>query len=242
MAVRQRMRDFDHHATCVHQACNFAGEPSNSRLYSSNHGSDVPRFHVFSLFRIYRILHLQISIEKKVESTNSAHCSVLQFGWPGYTHMQRAMPTTVGTWLGSFAQGWKDAAKMLDGATPDSDVVMCLLFHPTPFLDPKHVAPTVRKCPFAKSTWFWAILGHFGSTPTPGPRIGVLDQNPLGSAAGFGINGLQLDRQATAQEMGFGGVQSNPMWLRFARLQGVILGDFGDFVFGLFLLTICVVC
>lgn len=32
--------------------------------------------------------------------------------------MQRAMPTSVGTWLGSFAQGWKDAAKVLDGAIP----------------------------------------------------------------------------------------------------------------------------
>lgn len=30
--------------------------------------------------------------------------------------MQRAMPTTVGTWLGSFAQGWRDSTKMLDGA------------------------------------------------------------------------------------------------------------------------------
>eukprot|EP00435_Cladocopium_sp_Y103_P038213 s1479_g10.t1 len=76
---------------------------------------------------------------------------------PGYTHMQRAMPTSVGTWLGSFAQGWKDAAKVLDGA------------------------------------------------------ISVLDQNPLGSAAGFGINGLALDREETAKLMGFAAVQSNPM-------------------------------
>jgi len=43
------------------------------------------------------------------------------FGWPhaafaGYTHMQRAMPTTVGTWLDSFAQGWKDATNVLEGA------------------------------------------------------------------------------------------------------------------------------
>ena len=34
----------------------------------------------------------------------------------GYTHMQRAMPTTVGTWLDSFAQGWKDATNVLEGA------------------------------------------------------------------------------------------------------------------------------
>lgn len=82
---------------------------------------------------------------------------------PGYTHMQRAMPTSVGTWLGSFAQGWKDAAKVLDGA------------------------------------------------------ISVLDQNPLGSAAGFGINGLALDREETAKLMGFGAVQSNPMYCGLSR-------------------------
>jgi argininosuccinate lyase len=38
-----------------------------------------------------------------------------------------------------------------------------------------------------------------------------LDQNPLGSAAGIGINGLALDREEPAKLMGFGAVQSNPM-------------------------------
>jgi len=82
---------------------------------------------------------------------------------PGYTHMQRAMPTTVGTWLDSFAQGWKDATNVLEGA------------------------------------------------------INVLDQNPLGSAAGFGINGLALDREETAKVMGFAKVQSNPMYCGLSR-------------------------
>ncbi len=43
----------------------------------------------------------------------------------------------------------------------------------------------------------------------------MLDQNPLGSAAGFGINGLALDREETAKVMGFAKVQSNPMLLGF---------------------------
>jgi argininosuccinate lyase len=47
--------------------------------------------------------------------------------------------------------------------------------------------------------------------PGHSPRISVLDQHPLGSAAGFGINGLALDREETAKLMGFGAVQSNPM-------------------------------
>merc|ERR1712226_238112 len=47
--------------------------------------------------------------------------------------------------------------------------------------------------------------------------ITVLDQNPLGSAAGFGINGLRLDRAATAQHMGFAKVQENPMYCGLSR-------------------------
>merc|ERR1719382_377269 len=82
---------------------------------------------------------------------------------PGYTHMQRAMPTNVGMWLGAFGCGWRDCAHMLSGA------------------------------------------------------IAVLDQNPLGSAAGFGINGLKLDREATAKEMGFSKVQENPMYCGLSR-------------------------
>lgn len=32
---------------------------------------------------------------------------------PGYTHMQKAMPTTVGTWIGAFAESLMDDAKLL---------------------------------------------------------------------------------------------------------------------------------
>ncbi|HAU39356.1 MAG: argininosuccinate lyase, argininosuccinate lyase [Candidatus Peregrinibacteria bacterium GW2011_GWF2_43_17] len=32
---------------------------------------------------------------------------------PGYTHMQKAMPTTVGTWMGAFAESLTDDAKLL---------------------------------------------------------------------------------------------------------------------------------
>jgi len=33
---------------------------------------------------------------------------------PGYTHMQKAMPTTVGTWMGSFAESLMDDIKVLN--------------------------------------------------------------------------------------------------------------------------------
>merc|ERR1712232_1070398 len=65
-------------------------------------------------------------------------------------------------------------------------------------------------------------LGAFGagwrdSAHMLSSAIVVLDQNPLGSAAGFGINGLKLDRQATAQHMGFSKVQENPMYCGLSR-------------------------
>lgn len=82
---------------------------------------------------------------------------------PGYTHMQRAMPTTVARWLGSFAAGLRDAAYPLNGA------------------------------------------------------LAVLDQNPLGSAAGFGINGLELDREHTTKAMGFARTQENPLYCGLSR-------------------------
>merc|ERR550514_218857 len=82
---------------------------------------------------------------------------------PGYTHMQRAMPTTVGRWIGAYACGWRDAAQPLQAA------------------------------------------------------LAVLDQNPLGSAAGFGINGLNLDRNATSADMGFARTQENPMYCGLSR-------------------------
>ncbi len=38
---------------------------------------------------------------------------------PGYTHMQKAMPTTVGTWMGSFAESLMDDVKLLNIITDE---------------------------------------------------------------------------------------------------------------------------
>jgi len=53
--------------------------------------------------------------------------------------------------------------------------------------------------------------------PILAAAAGVLDQNPLGSAAGFGINGLELDKALTGQLMGFARVQENPMYCGLSR-------------------------
>ena len=91
---------------------------------------------------------------------------------PGYTHMQKAMPTTVGTWLGAFVIAAEDDAGQLEAA------------------------------------------------------LALADQCPLGTAAGFGVPVLELDRERTAKELGFARVQENPIHAQHSRgkFEAVLLG------------------
>merc|ERR1712151_907990 len=82
---------------------------------------------------------------------------------PGYTHMQKAMPTKLGIWLESFSHALQDSDRIL------------------------------------KST------------------LALVNQNPLGSAAGFGINHLELDRKKTTELMNFERCQENVMYCGFSR-------------------------
>lgn len=111
---------------------------------------------------------------------------------PGYTHMQRAMPSSIAMWLGSYTSALKDDLILLDAA------------------------------------------------------IKVVDQNPLGSAAGYGESILGLDRKFTTKELGFARVQENPMYCAMSRgkfenivLQSVsnIMFDLGKFASDLLLFT-----
>lgn len=90
---------------------------------------------------------------------------------PGYTHMQKAMPTTVGTWLGSYQDGFSDVNNLI------------------------------------KNTKIY------------------IDQNPLGSASGFGISNFKLDRESTTKQLGFYKIQENPMYCGYSRglFENVVL-------------------
>ncbi|MDZ4731510.1 MAG: argininosuccinate lyase [Xanthomonadales bacterium] len=81
---------------------------------------------------------------------------------PGYTHLQRAVPSSVGLWLGNFAESFTDDLAFAHGV------------------------------------------------------YRVLDANPLGTAAGYGVN-LPLDRNGVAAELGFSRLQLNPMAVQNAR-------------------------
>lgn len=81
---------------------------------------------------------------------------------PGYTHLQRAVPSTVGLWMAGFAEAFIDDAVLLE----------------------------------ATKQW--------------------LNTNPLGAAAGFGVN-LPLDRDLTTQLLGFERPMINPMYAQNSR-------------------------
>ncbi|MCL4110901.1 UNVERIFIED_CONTAM: hypothetical protein GTU68_030093 [Idotea baltica] len=82
---------------------------------------------------------------------------------PGYTHMQKAMPTSVGTWLNSFADSLEDTLILIDATNR------------------------------------------------------IIDQNPLGSASGFGIRNFKNDRAHTTEILGFAKTQENPIYCAFSR-------------------------
>ena len=100
---------------------------------------------------------------------------------PGYTHMQRAMPSSVGMWLGSYRDSLKDSLLLLSAAGE------------------------------------------------------IIDQNPLGSAAGYGENTLGLDRAFTTRELGFKRVQENPMYCGFSRgkFENIVLSTVSQVMFDL---------
>ena len=98
---------------------------------------------------------------------------------PGYTHMQKAMPSSVGMWLGSYHDSLKD------------DLIL--------------IEATIK----------------------------VIDQNPLGSAAGYGENTLGLDRKFTTKELNFKKVQENPMYCAMSRgkFENIVLQVVGSVMF-----------
>ncbi len=91
---------------------------------------------------------------------------------PGYTHMQKAMPSSVRLWASAIAEGLLDDLTSLQSA------------------------------------------------------FTLINQSPLGSAAGYGVP-LNLDREYTAQLLGFDKVQTNPLYCQNSRgkLEALVLAS-----------------
>ncbi|MBU1975747.1 MAG: argininosuccinate lyase [Nanoarchaeota archaeon] len=81
---------------------------------------------------------------------------------PGYTHMQKAMPSSIGLWMCSFIESLLDDLELVKVAYEQND------------------------------------------------------QNPLGSAAGYGTS-IELDREFTTELLGFKKVQNNVLYVQNSR-------------------------
>lgn len=105
---------------------------------------------------------------KTYEETSKKYSNVAM---PGYTHMQKAMPTSVGVWLGAYKEGFSDVSE---------------------------------------------LISHTKK---------YIDQNPLGSASGFGISNFAMDRDITTKDLNFAKTQDNPMYCGYSRglFENVVL-------------------
>ena len=98
---------------------------------------------------------------------------------PGYTHMRKAMPSSIGMWLGSYLESLEDNLLLLN---------------------------SIHR---------------------------LIDQSPLGSAAGFGVPVFKVDREFTAKELKFSRVMKNPMYAQLSR------GKFEASIIGLMSSVMC---
>lgn len=120
---------------------------------------------VLTALRLYYKDNLQGVAQLNQQLQESLSGFVNAFGsiaYPGYTHMQKAMPSSFALWGSAFIDGMQDNATLLD-----------------------------------------AIYK-------------IIDQSPLGTAAGYGVP-LDIDRQLTADELGFSSLQENPIYTQYSR-------------------------
>lgn len=133
------------------------------------------------LFSKKKLLEIKQEIQKLIKELEIKITKNGKIKMPGYTHMQRAMPSSIGMWLGSFHDSLQDDLILIE-----------------------------------------AVLK-------------VIDQNPLGSAAGYGENTLGLDRKFTTKELGFKRVQENPMYCAMSRgkFENIVLQAISNVMFDL---------
>ncbi len=173
------LEDEDCHTAIERHLCSRLGE-TGRRIHAGRSRNDQ----VLTALRLYEKKELD-AIKRQVVAYSDA-LDGLAGRWgsvplPGYTHMRKAMPTTVGTWIGAFAAAAIDDQRQLDAA------------------------------------------------------LHLVDQSPLGTAAGFGVPLLQVDRSSTAHDLGFGRVMHNPMYAQLSRgkFEAVVLGACSQIMFDL---------
>jgi len=129
---------------------------------------------VLTALRLYErqaLLQVQEKLQAYLEALDELVRQQGSVVFPGYTHMQRAMPAGVEMWAGSYAAAARDDLAMVQAVAA------------------------------------------------------LVDQSPLGTAAGFGVPGFPLDRKATARKLSFARVMENPLYAQLSRgrTEGTVL-------------------
>ncbi len=120
---------------------------------------------VLTALRLYyrdRLEELSVLNKQLKEALTKFIQTYGEVGYPGYTHMQKAMPSSFGLWASAFLNGLEDNEILLSAVTK------------------------------------------------------IIDQSPLGTAAGYGVP-LDIDRELAANELGFPKVQENPIYTQYSR-------------------------
>lgn len=117
------------------------------------------------MMRLYLLDQLKIvkvEASKLADAIKAVAAKASGVPMPGYTHTQRAMPSTVADWLGTYAEGIVDVVQLIEATSE------------------------------------------------------IINQNPLGSAAGFGTD-LPINPAKTTELLELKKVQSNPQYCGLSR-------------------------
>jgi argininosuccinate lyase len=120
---------------------------------------------VLTALRLYEKNELDEIKKLIINLINSLNNKIKLYGdveIPGFTHMQKAMPSSIKLWLNSFVDAFNDELISLNNL-------------------------------YKK-----------------------IDQNPLGSGAGFGFS-YNLDKKFTSKKLNFSKIQNNPMYCQLSR-------------------------
>ncbi len=152
--------DEDGHTAIENRLVDLAGE-AGKKIHTGRSRNDqvVTATRVYARSRVLQLIRQGGILTRSLLTLAETHKNTPM---PGRTHMQIAMPSSVGLWAASFAEEMLDSLRLLTAA--------------------------------------WEIL----------------DQNPLGAAASYGVP-LKLDRAMTARLMGFSRVQNNVLYVNNSR-------------------------
>lgn len=151
----------DGHTAIEQYLCTHYGEVGK-KIHTGRSRNDQSLV-MLRLFMIDKIQFLEKTIQENIYTLRSKASKLKNISMPGYTHMQKAMPTTVATWLGSFADALADTLLLISATSK------------------------------------------------------VINQNPLGSASGFGISNFKHDKEYTTELLSFNRTQDNPIYCAFSR-------------------------